>query len=637
MGDSSEEDVPVNYQNYRRVRRGDVPLVNNAALKGKQREITPVISIRDSSPVIYEPESDLLDKYNVSEKEDVVYNSASGDEESMTPHEDFRARYTYPNKRFSSPQGTIVLSSPVFAKRRVSRPKPIYQRRTDAAKPRRSRIPNRSHVLRPFGIPNRDNISAQFGGSSGTSQYPSTVERGPLHSERGNSERSSWEPPPRPHRRYKWSTRHPLLDDPKAPRESYINDPFNAPAKDIKISDGSHLYVERSIVNTISRTRMPVVARGGVMNSLKAKAFLSDRPIVLKRPPPRIDIAQLESPESAIVSSDEPDIITRHLPAILDDIDLPPPSDPMVTAFNIPRSARKSVGTESLRDPVSAEGSDSFDGDAISTHDATQPPLPVDSSDSLPPAQPPREILDSIRKIFPTQISKLPFLRRNLRLSFHQAFFTHLHQDDILPPKIPRYTETIYPLIYWEYKLEESSELYRWRCKQPGWLCQLCPCFPPFAVGSALLHHIHCDHPEVIVSKKKLQKRVWRLRILLVGEAQFSSPEVVPLQINHENIQEPSPESPRSMKSFSVTEQEIGVNCQPQTLKDHYRTQYAYQIAVEYMPLPVFGFDAETHLSKEEDLIYFVQSSDEDKGLEILWGRWLLQKEYVVLWHIPVV
>ncbi|KAG8846997.1 hypothetical protein FRB91_000292 [Serendipita sp. 411] len=288
MGDSSEEDVPVNYQNYRRVRRGDVPLVNNAALKGKQREITP-------------------------------------------------------------------------------------------AKPRRSRIPNRSHVLRPFGIPNRDNISAQFGGSSGTSQYPSTVERGPLHSERGNSERSSWEPPPRPHRRYKWSTRHPLLDDPKAPRESYINDPFNAPAKDIKISDGSHLYVERSIVNTISRTRMPVVARGGVMNSLKAKAFLSDRPIVLKRPPPRIDIAQLESPESAIVSSDEPDIITRHLPAILD-IDLPPPSDPMVTAFNIPRSARKSVGTESLRDPVSAEGSDSFDGDAISTHDATQPPLPVDST-----------------------------------------------------------------------------------------------------------------------------------------------------------------------------------------------------------------------------------------------------------------
>ncbi|KAG8818851.1 hypothetical protein FRB91_000293 [Serendipita sp. 411] len=45
------------------------------------------------------------------------------------------------------------------------------------------------------------------------------------------------------------------------------------------------------------------------------------------------------------------------------------------------------------------------------------------------------------------------------------------------------------------------------------------------------------------------------------------------------------------------------------------------------MPLPVFGFDAETHLSKEEDLIYFVQSSDEDKGLEILWGRWLLEKE----------
>ncbi|KAG8811457.1 hypothetical protein FRC17_002440 [Serendipita sp. 399] len=395
---------------------------------------------------------------------------------------------------------------------------------------------------------------------------------------------------------------------------------------------------------------MPVVARGSAMNSTKARAFYSDRSIVLK-PPLRINIAQISASESDDRNSlGEPGFLDRDIldnDSIQDNAEASIFPEPMEIASTSFRSARKSVGAESLRDPDSLEELDS-PSDFDSVQEITQPLPSVKRRSPSPQNPPPPEILGRIRQIASSRLTKLPFLRRNLRLSLDQAFFSYLHQQRALPLNIPQYTEFIYPVIYWEYRLEEKGHpVLKWRCKQSGWLCQLCPCFPPFALGSALIYHIQRDHSEIEVSRRKLGKRLWRLRVQLAAKPSTSDdPETISLPTTHDPIIELSPPSHERVDSFASTEPRPGfekvpnisrgqrfvetderdviTHLKPRTLR--YGGYRAYDLAIQRMPLPLLGFNTEAQLAKEEDTIGYIQSRDEDKALAIMWGRWILQE-----------
>ncbi|KAG8814178.1 hypothetical protein FRC17_001257 [Serendipita sp. 399] len=690
MDDSSEEEVSIEYQNYLRTRRGELPVAGGSANKGKQRATSPCISIRDSTPIAYDIGSDAASERK-TEKDDIVYNLTDEEEPTMA-QQSFLGRSTSPNNRFSSPQETIVLSSPIYPRRRGWFSNLHHQTQSnlfpsvslEIKPPKREKPRESSWIMAYFdsqssgkrrpvnNFRSPSSLKAKESSSSATHEarwtprHPSTSGTSHASSRKiladsrqnetvpqksSNVEESSWKPPPRPHRHRKWDPRHPLLDDPRAPRARYINDHFNAPARAIKISDGSHLYVERSKLNTISRTRMQVVARGSAMNSTKARAFYSDRSIILK-PPLRINIAEISASESDDgTSADEPGFPDRDIldkDSMQDNAKASLFPEPMEIASISPRSARKSVGAESLCDPDSLEESDS-PSDSDSVQEITQPSSSAKRRSPSPQNPPPPEILGCIRQMASSCLAKTPFLRRNLRLSFDQAFFAHLRQQRALPLNIPQYTEFIYPVIYWEYRLEERGHpVHKWRCKQPGWLCQLCPCFPPFALGSALIYHIQRDHTEVEVSRRKLGKRLWRLRIQLAAKPSTSDdPETISLPTTHDPIIELSPPSHETVDSFDSTEPRPGfekvpnisrgqkfvetdergaiTHLKPRILR--YGGYRAYDLAIQRMPLPLLGFNTEAQLAKEEDTIGYIQSRDEDKALAIMWGRWILQKE----------
>jgi hypothetical protein len=46
-----------------------------------------------------------------------------------------------------------------------------------------------------------------------------------------------------------------------------------------------------------------------------------------------------------------------------------------------------------------------------------------------------------------------------------------------------------------------------------------------------------------------------------------------------------------------------------------------YDVAMQEMPLPFKGLMAQAWLAKEEDIIYYSTSTDQDKAMGILWGR----------------
>lgn len=117
---------------------------------------------------------------------------------------------------------------------------------------------------------------------------------------------------------------------------------------------------------------------------------------------------------------------------------------------------------------------------------------------------PPQRIYDRLNRIIGFNATKLPFLRRNLRLSFHSAFIASLSKGCPLP-RIPKVAPDRLPIIQWEYQLQESTDgqeesLLKWTTTQTGWLCQLCSAFPAFKLDSALLFHIERDHKEVTVT-----------------------------------------------------------------------------------------------------------------------------------------
>jgi hypothetical protein len=165
--------------------------------------------------------------------------------------------------------------------------------------------------------------------------------------------------------------------------------------------------------------------------------------------------------------------------------------------------ARKSVSVSSTRsdddddDEVPLE--ENILSDAGSEVEMQDVSTPGNTDYPAETTVPPQIIRDVLRNIVNLNI-QLPFLRRNIRLSFHAAFMQQFQNSRLLPkilkPNSGKRT------VYWEYQLRESvqegpSKLRKWTTSQKGFLCQLCTVFPAFTSDFALLFHIERDHREV--------------------------------------------------------------------------------------------------------------------------------------------
>lgn len=161
--------------------------------------------------------------------------------------------------------------------------------------------------------------------------------------------------------------------------------------------------------------------------------------------------------------------------------------------------ARKSVSVASTRSDDDEVSSEDLFSDTESEVEPQDVSTPGNTDYPTETVAPPQIIHDVLRRIVNLDIP-LPFLRRNIRLSFHAAFMQQFQNSRSLPkmlkPNSPKRT------VYWEYQLRESvqegpSKLLKWTTSQKGFLCQLCTVFPAFTSDSALLFHIEKDHREV--------------------------------------------------------------------------------------------------------------------------------------------
>jgi hypothetical protein len=162
--------------------------------------------------------------------------------------------------------------------------------------------------------------------------------------------------------------------------------------------------------------------------------------------------------------------------------------------------ARKSVSVASTRsDDDEVPSEEDMLSDTESEVELQGVSTPGNTDYPTETVAPPQIIRDTLRRIVNLDIP-LPFLRRNIRLSFHATFMRQFQNTRSLPKVLK--PNSAKRTVYWEYQLRESvqedpSKLLKWKTPQKGFLCQLCTVFPAFTSDSALLFHIKKDHREV--------------------------------------------------------------------------------------------------------------------------------------------
>lgn len=265
---------------------------------------------------------------------------------------------------------------------------------------------------------------------------------------------------------------------------------------------------------------------------------------------------------------------------------------------------------------------------------------------------PPEEIVDTLRRIIPFHYKRLPFLRRNLRSSFHAAFARHRARQKL---PLPRSTSNNVPKVEWMYYLGTE---YQWQTTQEGWCCQLCPSFSAFAFGAALLYHIHRDHPEVRAIRRRL-----RLEITLFpnkrGESitastiktslemeEWEDDELSAVTLSSQSLPHPASEGLPTDSFLFESEYETeqvddtdftslqdlelppalnfvseDSNAVPKRLR--VGGIQVYDRAMQEMPHNLNGVAAQERENRDEDICVDTNCSEENKAMVVIWGRWL--------------
>jgi hypothetical protein len=148
--------------------------------------------------------------------------------------------------------------------------------------------------------------------------------------------------------------------------------------------------------------------------------------------------------------------------------------------------------------------------------------LPFPDRQDIPSGQPSsirrQPIPASIRQFFLSTFprpQRLPFLRRNMRISFETIFLASQTNRNRSRYQLNQAHSEPLPSVNWRYKLQDevSQGHSKWGVIQTSWLCQLCNGFPAFSHRSALLFHIHRDHSEFDVRLRRRRNGKWRLDV----------------------------------------------------------------------------------------------------------------------------
>ncbi|PVG02104.1 hypothetical protein CPB86DRAFT_40970 [Serendipita vermifera] len=259
----------------------------------------------------------------------------------------------------------------------------------------------------------------------------------------------------------------------------------------------------------------------------------------------------------------------------------------------------------------------------------------------LPSNQPSRihqePIPESIRQFLLSvnpQPQRLPFLRRNVRLSFETVFLASRNKVKVLVRRIHQAQNARLPSVYWSYKFQdpETREYLKWEIMQESWRCQLCNVFPAFSHKDLLLFHIRKDHSEFDVHHRKRGDGSWRLDVDLLPSPspspvddtwmQIGSPVVIPSAVDsildnesstlvntqESNAQPLSPvESIEGLRRFRVG----GL-----TLADTVMCE---------MQVPLHGIALQAFEEREEEIMFFSNIPQEFKSLALMWKRWIAQ------------
>ncbi|KAF9022216.1 hypothetical protein BDZ89DRAFT_1163360 [Hymenopellis radicata] len=217
-----------------------------------------------------------------------------------------------------------------------------------------------------------------------------------------------------------------------------------------------------------------------------------------------------------------------------------PPTPLIERRFLISRKcARKSKPTALTLDESSSDDSDSGSVSVISDDRAASPPNLDDDEIQITstPNIPPPELAKVLQYLRP--VSRLPFLRRNLRTGFYLACKRTGIKTDTLPESLAPEVDILFTIHTSDPDISHST-------KMRGWHCPFCNQHNAFKTQQMLLIHLKWDHSEFEVECHQVfnffdpptDRLHWKLHLTL------PRPDITPTSANiddeHTSLSRPS-------------------------------------------------------------------------------------------------